>query len=400
MEPSNGAHAIRVAFVALGWGQMRLMKQLSSALCEARPHAHVTWTFFKSATVRSLPETMPQQPATFLPFDFLIPVLNWLRHIDPDVVVFVERVGHPNLVRSAVDWGATVILANGFRQPHATRRRRLLAPLRRWTLAGFDSLCFQNNEYLDQIRHVLPPDAKTRITGNVKFDCRPLHDLEKEKSLARWFSIDESTRHMSTPLLAAGSTGPVDEVFVLEALEMVRKETPCALLLAPRRMGRVEEVLVSVQSRNLKVSRRSSPPEESWFDADVYLLDTMGELALAYQFAQAAFIGGTLEGGGHDVIEPLVWGVPVFYGPGKGKKAKANLGSGKRECEAAGVGFVVHTPAELASQWLKMLRDEGLRRTIKTNAALLLEEQGGTLERNVAAIVELVDEVERSKAIQ
>jgi 3-deoxy-D-manno-octulosonic-acid transferase len=48
----------------------------------------------------------------------------------------------------------------------------------------------------------------------------------------------------------------------------------------------------------------------------VVILDTRGELAVAYREAVVAFVGGTLVPvGGHNLLEPAVWGTPVLFGP-------------------------------------------------------------------------------------
>src|SRR5437016_8046014 len=46
------------------------------------------------------------------------------------------------------------------------------------------------------------------------------------------------------------------------------------------------------------------------------LLDTIGELAAIYALAHLAFVGGSLvEHGGHNILEPAQFGVPVVIGP-------------------------------------------------------------------------------------
>jgi 3-deoxy-D-manno-octulosonic-acid transferase len=48
----------------------------------------------------------------------------------------------------------------------------------------------------------------------------------------------------------------------------------------------------------------------------VFLLDTIGELAAFYEFADIAFVGGSLvPRGGHNVIEAAQFGVPILVGP-------------------------------------------------------------------------------------
>ena len=46
------------------------------------------------------------------------------------------------------------------------------------------------------------------------------------------------------------------------------------------------------------------------------MLDTLGELAQVYQLATAVFVGGSLaDHGGHNILEPAVFGKPIVFGP-------------------------------------------------------------------------------------
>ena len=49
---------------------------------------------------------------------------------------------------------------------------------------------------------------------------------------------------------------------------------------------------------------------------DVVVLDTIGELAQLYQVATVVFVGGSLvDAGGHNILEPAVFGKPIVFGP-------------------------------------------------------------------------------------
>src|SRR5262249_7648059 len=50
-------------------------------------------------------------------------------------------------------------------------------------------------------------------------------------------------------------------------------------------------------------------------DANVLLLDSIGELAACYELADIVFIGGTLSSGGHNPIEPAYFGKAIVTGP-------------------------------------------------------------------------------------
>ena len=62
--------------------------------------------------------------------------------------------------------------------------------------------------------------------------------------------------------------------------------------------------------------RRSDLPIDAEPRADVVVLDTIGELAQLYQLATAVFVGGSLvDHGGHNILEPAVFGKPIVFGP-------------------------------------------------------------------------------------
>ena len=63
-------------------------------------------------------------------------------------------------------------------------------------------------------------------------------------------------------------------------------------------------------------ARRSELPIDAEPRADVIVLDSIGELAQLYQLATAVFVGGSLaDHGGHNILEPAVFGKPIVFGP-------------------------------------------------------------------------------------
>jgi 3-deoxy-D-manno-octulosonic-acid transferase len=49
--------------------------------------------------------------------------------------------------------------------------------------------------------------------------------------------------------------------------------------------------------------------------SDILILDTIGQLSAAYQYATVAFVGGGFSGSLHNILEPLAYGLPVLFGP-------------------------------------------------------------------------------------
>ncbi|MGE3978219.1 MAG: 3-deoxy-D-manno-octulosonic acid transferase, partial [Nitrospira sp.] len=79
--------------------------------------------------------------------------------------------------------------------------------------------------------------------------------------------------------------------------------------------SRAERVEATLREAGLVVQRRSRIREKQ-SGPRVVILDTRGELSRAYREAAVAFVGGTLVPvGGHNLLEPAVWGTPVMFGP-------------------------------------------------------------------------------------
>ena len=93
-------------------------------------------------------------------------------------------------------------------------------------------------------------------------------------------------------------------------------------LIVPRHPQRFDEVQALAESRGLRVSRRSSWPDAGPFEsseamqADVWLGDSLGEMALYYGLGSVALLGGSFAPlGGQNLIEAAACGCPVVMGP-------------------------------------------------------------------------------------
>ncbi len=118
------------------------------------------------------------------------------------------------------------------------------------------------------------------------------------------------------PIVVAGSTMEGEEETIAETVSRLEAAgRPVFLILAPRHPERFDAVAELVARRGLAMTRRSTGDAPT-AETEVFLLDTIGELARAYRAAAVAFIGGSLATtGGHNPLEAAVWGVPVLSGP-------------------------------------------------------------------------------------
>jgi 3-deoxy-D-manno-octulosonic-acid transferase len=121
--------------------------------------------------------------------------------------------------------------------------------------------------------------------------------------------------------------------------------------------------------------------------ADVFLLDTFGELARIYAYATAAFVGGTLVPiGGHNPIEPAAHGVPVCFGPSMSNFRE--IAEVFLRNEAA---QVVKSAAEAIDFAGRMFEDETLHAAWSGRARNTVLQNRGASAHTARRIVELLE---------
>ena len=282
------------------------------------------------------------------PFDLAGPVARALAGVRPGLVLLTETELWPLFLDRAGARGISVALVNGRISQRSYPRYRLF---RRWFARAarrVSLFLMQSEEDARRIRSLGAVPSRIRTTGNVKYDlpvAPPFADADRLLRTAR-----------GRPVLVAASTAEGEEEAVLDAW---RSLSPRPLLvIAPRRPERFDDVANLVGDAGFPLVRRSIDRDDGG-SADVYLLDTIGELASVYSLATLAFVGGSLvRKGGHNPIEAWAAGVPVVVGP-----HTENF----REINARGKGLEILTSvagrADLAATLAAELADpERLRR--------------------------------------
>src|SRR5581483_6137865 len=121
----------------------------------------------------------------------------------------------------------------------------------------------------------------------------------------------------ATPVIVCGSTVEGEEPLVIEAFRRALKWYPNAtLVLAPRHPERWPAVIELLRASGLPWWRRTEWQTDTPIAGGIFLLDSIGELAALYHLATVAFVGGSLvPRGGHNILEPAHYGVPIIVGP-------------------------------------------------------------------------------------
>ncbi len=319
----------------------------------------------------------------YAPLDFSWAVTRMIRRVRPTLYIFVETELWPNFLWSLRDGGVPSILVNGRLSSRSFRRQDLplIRSLYRSVLQTL-TLCLMQSER-DKQRIValgVEPD-RVHVTGNIKFD-QPPPVVRSDESLRRSFGLNEHEQ-----LILAGSTHPGEEEMLVSAYGQIARTYPSTvLMLAPRHIERTDRVEAMLREAGFVVQRKSEMLEKR-AGPRVIILDTRGELALAYREAVVAFVGGTLVPvGGHNLLEPAVWGTPVIFGPYTDHCAEvATL------LQETGGGCRVMGGEELATVLGEWLAQPDTRARIGQAAKRMVLDNQGALARSVEFIESCLD---------
>jgi 3-deoxy-D-manno-octulosonic-acid transferase len=329
--------------------------------------------------------SVPNVDAVFyFPFDLGLVVRRTLDLVRPRLFIMMETEIWPVLLRECRARGIRTAVVNGRLSSRSFPRYRMIRPFMRRVLDDIDRFCVQSDESARRFVEIGADPARIVVTGSLKFDSlEPSTPIRARDRVLRYFRIMPAR-----PVIVAGSTMKGEEAAVLRAFRRIRSTSPSALLvLAPRHPERFDEVAELCRSEGWKTLRRS---RDLAIDAeprgDIVVLDTIGELAVVYQLATVVFVGGSLVAtGGHNVLEPAIYGKPIVFGP-----HMDNFREIADACVASGAAVRLDDAAQLEVTLVELLGDPVRRARLGAAARALVEANRGAKDKTIAALESLL----------
>ena len=322
----------------------------------------------------------------YFPFDLGFIVKRTLRLVKPRLFIMMETEIWPNLLRACHRSGVKTVLVNGRISSRSYPRYRLARPFFRRVLRHIDRFCMQSEESARRIVDIGAPRERVSVTGSLKFDSLELPGLTAPdrgpNRVLRFFRMSPDR-----PVVIAASTLKGEEEPVLEAFQRIRATMTNALLvIAPRKPERFEEAERIARRGGWNVARRSELRVDSEPRHDVVILDTIGELAQLYQIATAVFVGGSIvDAGGHNILEPAVYGKPIVFGP-----HMQNFAEIAQTFLDNGAAIQLRSGRELETALLALLSDSVRRASLGAAARALVEANRGARVKTLAVIAQLL----------
>jgi 3-deoxy-D-manno-octulosonic-acid transferase len=339
----------------------------------------------------------------YFPFDWAFAVRRTLDRVQPRLFVMIETEIWPNLLRECRRRDIHTVLVNGRISYRSFPRYRLVRPFFRRVLADIDRFCVQGDEASRRLVSLGADPSRILVTGSLKFDALeviPTRGRGRERVL-RFFRVSANR-----PVLVAGSTLRGEEEAVVRAFNRLRTAGPSTalgagagsnalLVIAARHPERFAEVERLCRQEGLSTVRRTELPIDAEPRADAVILDTIGELAEVYQIATVVFVGGSLvRAGGHNILEPAVFGKPIVFGP-----HMENFAEIAEAFLANDAGVQVRSDRELEAAVVGLMGDPVRRARLGAAARALVDANRGAKDKTLAVIATLVPPEDRERSV-
>jgi 3-deoxy-D-manno-octulosonic-acid transferase len=247
----------------------------------------------------------------YLPADTKNEAHRFINELSPSIVFIVKYEFWLNLLDAISSKKIPLYLISGvfrknlffFRSGGGFMRKRLHA------FTHFFLQDYNSGELLTKIGF-----TNWTISGDTRFD-------RVQQTAKSTFTIPEVEQFkQNKPLLVIGSGWAADMQVLIPFINAFEKELK--IIFAPHEIHskEIDEIISKISKTCIRFSSYNA---EEATNADVFIIDNIGMLSSIYAYADYAYVGGAFGSGLHNILEPAVFGAPIFFGPNIKKFAEA-----------------------------------------------------------------------------
>ncbi|GBF49585.1 3-deoxy-D-manno-octulosonic-acid transferase [Leptospira ryugenii] len=226
----------------------------------------------------------------------------------------------PNLVKSCHESSIDVYLASATLSESSSRLKGLSLLLTKKTFSYFTAI-YPTNEILTPLfSNIAPRGTEIQALGDTRIDTI-LAKLEKGKPGKSFSQVIQqfSDSFRNKNLVCFGSTYPSCEEKILSSLSQIPEEEiqNKSFWVFPHKWEEIRMSEFSAKLQRYGLVKRFSELKTlvSGKLPQFVLVDEMGILAFAYQYARFAYVGGGFHHRIHNTLEPAAFGLALFTGP-------------------------------------------------------------------------------------
>ena len=336
-------------FHASSHGEFEQVKPVLTGLKEVEPLSFSVVSFFSPSGYNHVNDEHIDCKI-YLPFDFPWLIRKCLNVVQPKKIILASYDVWPNMIwiSKSIDIHSALFAAQ-----FSEGTSKLSPVIRNFyrnvygSLSAIYTISEQDNKRLQQILYPIKRPI-VRVLGN------PRYDQVKQK--ADKFTTEQTESVLLRPKrLVAGSIHIEDEHVILDSIvNLMQDINDLSLIWVPHEPSDriVSQAESFFQSKNFTTARLGlkSPNQ---IETRVIIVDSIGKLSQLYWDGQVAYIGGGFSSGVHNVMEPAIARLPVFFGPRYNNFIEA------KELIADGGGISIENGTDLYQGIKNLLEDRG-----------------------------------------
>ncbi len=311
----------------------------------------------------------------YVPYDLPGSVKRFLHCVKPSLLLVMETEIWPTTISLCYKKNIPVVLMNARLSNRSLKRYQCFASFSSSIFKKIAMIVAQSEADLKNFEHLTTSNIIQ--AGSIKSDIAIDENiLNAAKSFKEYFLCGNER-----PVLIAASTHKSEDEIILSAFSLLKKKYPTLLLmLAPRHPERFVNVFNLCQERKFSTIKKSEKRVLS--QEDILIIDSIGELFMLYGVSDIAIMGGTfVSRGGHNFLEPAVWGKAIICG-----YSDYNFSTIAKVLESKGVLLRAKNAVEIAENVDVLLSNPELRMQKKQAAKKYIEENRGAVEKHLSII--------------
>ena len=337
------------------------------------PTHKIILSFFSPSGYEVRKNTDLADAVVYLPIDTSNNAKNFMEVVNPELVIFVKYEIWPNLLTEIKKRKIRALLISAlFREDQSYFK--WYGGIMKNALFNFEHIFTQNiksKELLNTIGY-----DKVTISGDTRFD-RVSNQLILNNKLK---FIDEFVG--KNLCLIFGSTWPEDDKLFIDFINTSNIDN-IKYLIAPHNIKPSYINSLKYQIK-LKTTCFTEMTGLNTNQSEVFILDTIGLLSKAYQYADIAYVGGGAGNTGlHNILEPAVFGIPILIG-----KNYENFPEAVSLVAKKGV-ISIHSSLEFNTHVKKLVNDQDERLSKGQINKEFIEKNKGAVDQILDYIVNL-----------
>jgi 3-deoxy-D-manno-octulosonic-acid transferase len=308
-------------FHVSSYGEFLQAKPVMDQLKKTDSNLFIFVTVFSPSGFENIKVEQPIDYLCYLPFDSYFTIKKFISITNPKISVIVRHDIWPNCVWLLDKKKIPLYLIDASLPNNSSRFMPIFLYLNKALFRKLTGIFVISEEEVQKFLKLGVDTNKVEVIGDTKYD----QVYERSRNKQKISHLIDHPNLLNKKVLVAGSTWQDDEVFLIPAFQQVQENIKNSFLIiaphepTPKRIAEIEQ-----QCRQANIKFVCWSGLES-FDKNTrcLIIDQIGLLSTIYSLGDVAFVGGSFYYKIHNVLEPAVFGIPVFFGPKMTTSAEA-----------------------------------------------------------------------------